>query len=99
MKVDVDIVRAYAETYSRAELVVIRKAAVVAHSRNLPRVEVTGANFKEGGSQGVYVEGETKEVMAICNAAIDYLDRDEEAEALKNPQVNHLDFSNRAARG
>ena len=98
MKVDVDVVRAYSEKYSRAELVVIRDAAVVAHSGNLPRVMVTGANFKEGGSQGVFVEGDPKEVMAICNAAIDYLDRDAVAEAIKNPQVNHLNFSGRAAR-
>lgn len=90
------LVRAYAEDYSRAQLVTWRQAASAALAENLDRVELTSANFKEGGSGGQFVKGEPKFIVELMTAAIDYLDAEADAAQTKaNPAMIHNDFSRR----
>ena len=90
------VVRAYVDKYSRAELVVIRDAALAADTAGLPRVEVTGANFKDGGSSGVYVSGDPEYVISVAQKAIDQVDAAASAgESRSNTAMSHQDFSRR----
>lgn len=52
----------------------LRQAATAAVMNNLPRVEITGANYDVGGQSGEFIQGEPEKVAEYCQAAIDYID-------------------------
>ena len=87
------IAKAVAADYSRAQLVTWRMAATEAIMAELPRVEITGANFDAGGSSGEFVNGRPERILEICNLAIDLLDNTEKRN--RNQFVG--DFSQRRA--
>jgi len=86
------IVKGLAEDYTRAELVTLRQAATAAVMNNLPRVEITGANYDVGGQSGEFVKGEPEKVAEYCQAAIEYID---EAAVQRNDEVVFGDFQYR----
>jgi hypothetical protein len=87
------VVKGLAEDYTRLQLVVLRKAATDAVMAELPRVEITGANFETGGQSGEFIKGQPEKVAEYAHAAIQYLD-----EAVKrNDSVVFGDFSRRRA--
>jgi len=87
------IIKGLSEDYSRAELVTLRQAATAAVMNNLPRVEITGANYDVGGQSGEFVQGKPEMIAEYCMAAIDYLD----ASVKRNDTMVFGDFSYRPA--
>ena len=52
------VVKSLVDNYTRDQLVEWQKAATAALMANLPRVELTGTNFENGGSTGEFVGGD-----------------------------------------
>ncbi len=92
MVVDPDVVRAIAETLSRAEIETFR-AAAVAEVLKGPHVKMTSSSFQDQSSAGVFVDRPAAEVVRYCNEALDYLQRQEDGDQVRpNPQMNHMDM-------
>lgn len=70
--VDSMIVRAIASVTTAGDIRAWKAAAVQSLMGNLPRVVTTGVNFEAGGSQGIFVDKDPKEVIAYCEAVEDY---------------------------
>jgi hypothetical protein len=87
------IIKAIAEDFTRAQLVQMRQAAVAAVMKDLPRVEITGANYDVGGQSGEFIQGKPRDVVEYAQAAIDYID----STVKRNNNVVFGDFSNRPA--
>lgn len=90
------VVKAYAERYSAGEVQTFLDAALAAHAANLPRVEVTGANFKEGGSSGQFVEGAPADLIELFQEVKEYQANADGDGLHGNRQMNHGDFRYRA---
>lgn len=88
---DPDFVRAIAESLPVCEIEAARLAAVKAGLKS-PYVEMTSSSFADDSTAGVFVDRNPKEVVAYCNAALDYLKQVEEGGELVNPQMTHLDM-------
>lgn len=71
----------------------MRQAAVTAVMNDLPRVEITGANYDVGGQSGEFIKGQPEKIAEYTQAAIDYIDSNVE----RNNSVVFGDFSNRPA--
>lgn len=92
MVVDPEVVRAIAESLTRQQIETSR-AAAVAEVLKGPHVKMTSSSFQDQSSAGVFVDRPAEEVVRYCNAALDWLDRDEEGSQLRpNPQMNHMDM-------
>lgn len=91
MVVDPGVVRAIAEDLSESEIRTFRSAAV-RESMKGEHVVMTSSSFQDQSSAGVFVDRNAKEVVAYCNAALDYLEALECPEERPNPQVNHFDM-------
>ena len=85
------IIKALVDNYTREELRAWQSAGITAVMNNLPRVEVTGANFEMGGSSGEFVGGDPQQVVELTTAAIEWID----AEAKTNDRQASADFSRR----
>ena len=97
MVIDGDVVRGIAETLSREAILTARSAAVSEVLKG-PHVKMTSSSFQDQSSAGVFVDRPAEEVVRYCNAAIDYLDRQETegTQVRPNPQMNHFDFRGQA---
>jgi hypothetical protein len=95
MSVDPEIVRAIAEELSLEQIKAARLAAVQAAVKG-PHVQMTSSSFQDQSSAGVFVDRNPAEVIALCNAALDYLGEDAD-EMRANPKINHLDMRGQVA--
>ena len=92
MVVDPEVVRAIAETLTREAIETARTAAVNEVLKG-PHVKMTSSSFQDQSSAGVFVDRPAEEVVRYCNAALDYLDREDAGSQVRpNPQMNHLDM-------
>jgi hypothetical protein len=92
MVVDAEVVRAIAEDLSGAEIKVFR-AAAVAEKLKGSHVKMTSSSFGDQASAGIFVDRDAGEVVAYCNAALDYQAAEANGGERHNPAVNHFDFS------
>jgi hypothetical protein len=92
MVVDPLIVEAIAETYTREQIVAF-KAAALAELLGDSGAKVTSSSFQDQSTAGVWIERPAKERVALCKAALDYLDREDAGSQVRpNPQMNHMDM-------
>jgi len=87
------IIKGLAEDYTRVQLAELRRAATDAVMNNLPRVEITGANYDVGGQSGEFVQGKPELIAEYCQAAIEHMDSCSQ----RNDSIVFGDFSNRPA--
>jgi hypothetical protein len=96
MTITKTLVEAFAEEYSEVEIRAWRKAAMAAVAANLPRVEITSSNFKDGGSGGEFIDADPAELVELFTAVLRYLSRQAElaagASERGNQQVSFADF-------
>ena len=92
---DRNLVRAYAEEYTEAQIRTWRREAMAAHAAELPRVELTGTDFEGGSTQGEFVRGAPEKIIKMMTAVLDYKVAEAAGGKLPNPAMSHADFSQR----
>jgi len=85
------VIKALSEDFTRAQLVELRTAAVSAVMNDLPRVEITGANYDVGGQTGEFIKGSPEKIAEYAQASIEYID----STTKRNDSVVFGDFSSR----
>lgn len=95
-KITEALVVSFAEQYSTAQLTTWLQAAQAALVADLPRVEMTGANFKEGGSSGQYVQGKPEFVVELTQRALKLKEAIDATDTVSNRAMVHGDLSRRA---
>ena len=90
------ILKAYAETYTQAEVTAWRSAAMAAHAANLPRVEITSVTLEGSTGAGMFVDKNPLELIELFTAVLELMRHGTGDGRRVNDRVVHGDFSQRA---